>query len=428
MPRLKFLLAALAVPLLAHGPAAAQPQVGKPSEGLQSNRYMEYKSPKARLVETQYFIYPAGGQVVSAIERAGEVRRGLEMIVPYVLQSGNAWATSDQAGYPKTRITINHRDGEAAFDAQTGRVPGTQAPYMVFTAPQPLFIERLQVVQTNALVVAETVFNEKAAWDVAWPDRWPADASVWLDRDPVVDVVEENGADEVQALLDSWTGGNDPRGIPPVQLAKFLTAKVIEHIRHTEPPVHNPRATPASIISGGTVVAGETRVRGRITNHHGMIGGFNIQNAGTIARSGRGSPHDDTVLLTAVLRRAGIPARTVIGVDDNESHNHKRFKSWVEFALVAPDVDRVVWVPIDTVELRGSGRNTRSWQQPWKHFGTSDLLRETPPVAFNFHPPVNYDSYAAPALYGVRSDTDLGDFGIQGVIANVSSQPNRGGN
>jgi hypothetical protein len=423
-------LAASIAVLFAAPADARQPQIGDRDEGLQSNKYMEYKNPKAWVVEAQYFVYPDGRRVTSLTDWPGWSYDTLEVIIPFVVETGNAWTTKDQEAYPVAMINLNYRDSAVQFEARQGRVPGTHAPYMVFRAPESVFVDRLQFGFANALVCAESEFDERAAWDVPWPSRWPQEITPWLERDPVLDLDDEEGVDQVAALLERWTKGTDPKQIPPVQLAKFLTGSVIEHVRHNVPATENPVGRPPRIVQTGTATTNRTTLLniGGALNFSGAIAGFNVQDAGKTAVSGRGSPHDDTVLLTAVLRRVGIPARTVIGVDKNESSSRKQVKSWVEFALVAPDVDRVIWVPVDVWELRGSGRNTRNWQQPWKHFGTSEELRDTVPLAHHFHPPVNYRSYFVPALYGIRSATELDDLGVQGLLFDVNSQPNRGGN
>lgn len=423
-------LAALAlVSLIGPQADARQPLIGEPDEGLESNRYMEYKNPKAWVVKGQYFVYPDGQRIRNLTDWNGWVYESLEIVLPYVTQSGNAWTTKAQSQYPVAEININHRNQNALFEAVKGHVPGTEAAYMVFKAPTSLVVDRIQFSFANALVCAETRFDEKAAWDVPWPSRWPRDAAAWLERDAVLDLDDEQGVDQVRVLLDRWTGGNDPRQIPPVQLAKFLTGHVIEHVRTSVPASENPAGRPPRIVRSGTGSTSTSSLinLGGAINISGMISGLNAQDAGKTAVAGIGSPHDYAVLLTAVFRRAGIPARTVIGVDKNTGSRQKQVKSWVEFALVAPDVDRVIWVPIDIWELRSSGRNTRNWQQPWKHFGTCEQLRDTVPVAFHFHPPANYRSYFVPALYGIRSETELDNYGVQGLIFEVNSQPNRAG-
>lgn len=431
MPRTP-LCAFMALLCLTALPAGAQPQPGAEAE-LESNRYMEYANPKSWLVEGLYFIYPDGRRVRNYTDFQGWRYEDLRIVMPYVAESAHAWAVQREPAFPLGSVAVERREHKAAMEATPARVPGTHAPYMIYDATSPLEVNQLQFTFVNALTCVETRFDEKAAWDLPWPDQWPETAAPWLERDPVFDVDDPQHGDAVTALLEEWTGGADPKSVPPVQLAKFLTGSVLGHVRAnanaSEPLAGRP---PRIIRAGSSVVQTQAIIDATngltgLNSLAGMIGGFHVQNASATAASATGSFHDYSVLLTAVLRRAGIPARTVVGIDKRESGAHKKYKSWVEFALVAPDLDRVLWVPVDVWELRGSGRNARNWQQPWKHFGTSDRLRDTVPVAYHFHPPADYASYDFPALYGIRAPGALPDLGVQGLVFNVNSLPNRGG-
>ena len=437
------LLAKLAVLLClgVDGSAAAQPQTEpqsgpqiarQPDAPLEDNRYMKYTRSKAWLVDGSYFIYPDARRVRSYDRFGGWEYNGLRIVMPYVTQAANAWITTEDTPFPLGAFAIDHNNQTFVLQATRARVPGTHAPYMVYETADTVVFERLQFDFHSAMYCVETEFDDKAAWDLPWPDRWPADAAPWLEHDAVYDVPDVEGEDRVAQLLKDWTGGNDPKQIPPVQLAKFLTGKVLEHVRVDRNAAENPVGRPPQLITtrlgGGTVQTPLeiTRDVGRVTSMPGVTSGLSVQNAAETAVTGRGSFHDYSVLLTAVLRRAGIPARTVIGADKEETGINKRFKSWVEFALVAPDLDRTLWVPIDVWELRSSGRTSRNWQQTWKHFGTTEL-RDTVPIAFHFHPPADYRSYGPPAFYGIRAEHDLPDLGVQGMVFRVNALPNRGG-
>lgn len=423
---------ALIVTLLGTLTGTAFAQAQPAERTLEDNRYMQYKNPKSWLVEGQYFIYPDGRRVRNYDDFTGWAYESLRIVMPYVSDSGNAWTPADRVDFPLGASSFGNRSQLTAAQGTRARVPGTHAPYMIFETTGPVVFNRLQFNFVQALTCVETVFDQRAAWDLPWPDQWPADARNWLTRDPVYDVDDPERGDLVAELLTKWTGGNDPKAIPPVQLAKFLTGQVLGHIRTSTNPSEPPIGRPPRLIttSLGTTTQTTLLVRdGRASsaNLSGMISGMNVQNAAVSAETGNGSFHDYTVLLTAVLRRAGIPARTVIGVDKAENGIQKKYKSWVEFAMVAPDVDRVIWVPVDVMELRSSGRNANNWQQPWKHFGTSERLRDTAPIAFHFHPPADYHSYERPALYGIRAQNALPELGIQGFTFDINSLPNRGG-
>ena len=410
----------------------ATPVAATPDPVLEDNRYMKYKRAKAWLVEGSYFIYPDGRRVRSYDSFGGWEYNGLRIVMPYVTQAANAWITTQETPFPLGAFALDHNRQTFVLEATRARVPGTNAPYMVYETTDTVVFERLQFDFHTAMYCVETEFDDKAAWDLPWPDRWPADAAPWLEPDAVYDVPDPEGVDRVAQLLNDWTGGNDPRQIPPVQLAKFLTGKVLDHIRVDRNAAENPVGRPPQLITSrlGPVNVQTpleiTRDVGRVTSMPGVTSGLSVQNAADTAVTGRGSFHDYSVLLTAVLRRAGIPARTVIGADKEETGINKRFKSWVEFALIAPDLEQTLWVPVDVWELRSSGRTSRNWQQNWKHFGTTEL-RDTVPIAFHFHPPADYRSYGPPAFYGIRAEHDLPDLGIQAVLFRVNSLPNRGG-
>jgi hypothetical protein len=392
----------------------------KLAPGPSDNAYMTYKNPKDWLIEGRYLIFP--DIRVNALTINGPPYAALQVAIPFVRSTGHAWSDPTDTEFPAVWAA-----GGGMMTVRAATVPGSQAPYAILTAAEMIETESLQFSIDNVLITSETEFNQKAAWDLPWPERFPPEAASWLTRDPVFDTDSEADGDLVAKLLNEWTGGNDPRQIPPVQLAKFLTGKVLEHVRtnvnNARPPLATPPVSRLGLNRPRLTYQGRTAAVTR-----GMVGGLMVKNAADIVTDPVGSEHDLTNLLTAMLRRVGIPARTVIGVDKRETGINNRYKSWVEFAMVAPDVDRVIWVPVDVVELKGSGRNSRNWQQEWEHFGTSDELRETVPVAFHFHPPANYRSYVLPSLYGIRHDTELPAIGLQAFSYDINSVPNRGGN
>lgn len=398
--------------------AAAQKKL-PPGPG--DNPYMTYSDPKDWLVEGRYIIFP--DKRVNAVSIGGEGFEAFQLAIPFVEASAHAWSDPDGKEFPAVWAA-----GAGVMTVRAATVPGSLAPYAILTAAEPILAtETIQFSIDNVLITCETEFDQKAAWDLPWPAQFPSDATPWLTRDPVYDRDSEEGGDLVAKLLNEWTGDNDPRQLPPVQLAKFLTAKVLEHVRTNVNNAKPPLAVPTGIRLGlnrpNLTYNGRTVVVTR-----GMAGGLLVKNAADIVIDPVGSEHDLTNLLTAMLRRVGIPARTVIGVDKRETGINNRYKSWVEFAMIAPDVDRVIWIPVDVMDLKGSGRNSRNWQQDWDGFGTTDELRETVPIAFHFHPPANYRSYVLPALFGIQHDTELPAIGLQAFTYDVNSVPNRGGN
>src|SRR5581483_8784634 len=127
-------------------------------------------------------------------------------------------------------------------------------------------------------------------------------------------------------------------------------------------------------------------------------------------KKGKGSEFDMVCALAAVYRAAGLPARTVIGFDVGQSKTDGRrflgkrgsseLRAWVEFPLVNPRDNALVWVPVDIVRMRKSSSRAKPLEQRWPFFGDNDALDRVIPFAFQFHPPTTVVSYGSPAFWG----------------------------
>lgn len=227
----------------------------------------------------------------------------------------------------------------------------------------------------------DTVYDEDLAMKIDWPATWPAVPASALRPQLFV----ESDSPEVRALLQRWTEGLDKAKTPPAQLAKILTGKVLEF---TQP-------------SGN----------GMVFTRAGEVMGFDLKGAQRMAVDPKGSPHDIVCLHAAVLRAAGIPARTVIGYDQtskdggsglggsNSKSPAAGMRSWVEFALVDPFDGKEFWIPVDLNRLRRTGSKAPPLSRSWKYFGTHDELSFVLPIAFQYHPPTTVAA-AAPAFWG----------------------------
>ncbi len=232
-----------------------------------------------------------------------------------------------------------------------------------------------------------TKFDEEAARKIAWPTgEWPAEAASSFTPQIGIEVPPGGRPDtaELDRLIKTWTDGNDPKSIPPVTLAKWFAAKVIEHVQ------------PSS--------DGLNRGRYRLG-----FEGFQLQGAPITARTGRGSPYDMTALLAAVYRQAGLPARVVIcyretdaddDANDRDDKGASRLRAYVEFYLYDEPSQRGGWIPVDIAEIRKQSSRARPIDQPWQYFGTHPDLDLYIPLAFHFHPPTTVRSYGSPALWG----------------------------
>lgn len=228
----------------------------------------------------------------------------------------------------------------------------------------------------------ETIFDEQAAEKVPWPSgSWPPAAASALQADKIVD--SDNPA--IADLLSQWTEGRDPKMVRPVPLAKYLAGRVMEHVQ----------------ISGNGLAFAD----------NGMLMGVDVVPASITARNGRGSEHDMAVLLAAVYRAAGLPARTVTGYDVSAKKDPDKFLkkeksgptnlcTWVEFCLYDEAAQKELWVPVDIARLRGSSSRAPALNKPWKYFGTHDELENVIPIAFQFTPPTTVVAHGKYAFWG----------------------------
>lgn len=229
----------------------------------------------------------------------------------------------------------------------------------------------------------QTEFNEQAARQVPWPSEWPEiPASTFRPVQPL-DFVDYR-SDEVQSVVRSWTDGQDPRSIPPVTLAKFFAGRVQETLQP----------------SGSGLAFHRT----------GAVEGIELKGAAQTLRDGRGSPHDIATALAAVYLAAGLPARTVIGVDVRRQKGRDggflsrggrpELRSWVEFCLFDEDENAELWVPVDVARLRALSSRADSLDRPWRYFGTHNETDGVLPIAFHFHPPTSVVAHGSPAFWG----------------------------
>ncbi|MEO0716387.1 MAG: lyase family protein, partial [Planctomycetota bacterium] len=147
----------------------------------------------------------------------------------------------------------------------------------------------------------------------------------------------------IEELVNEWTGGN-PRGAKPYLAAKWLLGRVVEHVQPSAPGFNNDRG--------------------------GSIEGLDVQGAAATAVNKRGSAIDMALLLTAVYREAGIPARLVVGYDAGSDKEQQRFlktsranapeiRAWVEFALFDEAAGTLTWIPADPHAMRKSSSRIR---------------------------------------------------------------------
>lgn len=428
--------ACVILPITAMTPCVhAQHNPSEPEIILPENPYLSYRKAREWEVhQTVYLLVPQTVRLGPHNNTQVEIRHEddifpskFEFVFPIMKRSGSAWSEDEKV---HGTISLNSQPEEMNYTIQY--VPGTNAPYAVWDLNFRFPTTTIRFENRSTIIAVDTVFDEQKASQLDWPTEWPEEPASFLT--PIIDSIgyrvdyltqmpdPEPDPKVIEDLVELWTEGNDPKSIPPVTLAKYLTAKVIGHIKS------NDRAL---------VTTDDSTFRRSLTsnvgpgNHFdtsftGFYAGFEVRSPELTARERRGSRHDMTLLLTAVFRAAGLPARSVIGLDD-EGSGTDRARSWTEFALYDPNLDLTIWVPVDIDELRRRGASTANYTRPWKYFGTHDELHAIAPVSFYFHPPASYQSFQVPALYGIRSDAELPYFAEQIITFGINRKTVRGG-
>lgn len=225
-------------------------------------------------------------------------------------------------------------------------------------------------------VWSSRLVDEAAAAAVTWPREWPGEVADGLAPQLFI----ESDDPLFSAAVEHASGGS-LRLVPPYLAAKDLVRYCINQVR----------------LSGN----GEHR------GAFGVLHGMRVAGARQAASAGIGGPNDLVCVCVAVLRAAGIPARPVIGVQEQPLDDRRlpggrakgrgrlEFVTWAELYL--PDTG---WVPFDPVAMRGKGIRHLDVRQPWPEFGTMKDLNRRIPLAYHFMPPASVESPQNPAVWG----------------------------
>ncbi len=344
------------------------------------------------------------------------------VVLPTITTTGNAIGST---GSVRGQLFVDGREMDNSATI-IGPYQG-QAMYARYEAG-PTRADGFRVVHKQDIVCYETVYDENLAKQLPWPDAWPPDADSTFQPQQLISEVRSSYDNEgpVNELLKHWTNGEDPKKIPPADLAKYLTKCVWDHVRLV-------RGVMSRLPSDEGVVV--TQGRNTLESIAATNSGYEVQHADKTALSGEGSENDMPVLLTAVMRAAGLPARLVIGYreeseDEQDLSNSDRYRTWVEFALFDPAANdgkgQLIWIPVDIVELKQSSSRSRNLNRPWKYFGTNDELDTLVPVSHHFHPPTTVRSYTVPALYGWTTEPAPPELASQSFFMNISATAQRG--
>jgi hypothetical protein len=249
-------------------------------------------------------------------------------------------------------------------------------PYGVQRAEFPFPAFNGEVIRfsfSQRTVAWASLIDDAAAARLPWPETYPEEVRAGLEPSFGIPSDDPWFAAQVQRLF-----GADVTRVAPYVAAKRIAGDVVRRFRVTRPRLWRGLF---ETIDGVFVDASPVRA----------------------ARAGEGSPTDLVVTTVATMRAAGIPARPVFGVteqedDDEIGNDDETIVVWAEFYL-----DGAGWVPFDPNELAGNGSwRNRGPEQAWPRFGTWDDLSRRVPMAYGFKPGEDATVPQRWAIYGWR--------------------------
>ncbi|HWB20226.1 MAG TPA: transglutaminase-like domain-containing protein [Phycisphaerales bacterium] len=205
--------------------------------------------------------------------------------------------------------------------------------------------------------------DEKAAQNLTWPKEWSKEVADGLAPQAYVESDDEVFKKKVEDI----TRGRI-RMVSPYLAAKELIRWCVLNVRVFGDPQRKG--------------IGET------------ILGLELIGAKAAMDKGSGTSLDLTCVCVAMLKAAGIPARPVIGIMEDE-RDRTRFVVWAEFYM-----DNCGWIPFDPDELRSKNLHVANVYDAWPELGTMKHLNERIPLAYNIVPVAAVQSPQYPAVWG----------------------------
>lgn len=380
-----------------------------------------------------------GTSVVVEKTEAFDPMTSIAMVWPVIPGTGSASTMMDQL---RGSIILDDAVVSAEPKFMTNYQGGVQyARFDAAPGANSYTPRKVELQLTLPVSVSKTEFDEKAAMRLPRPSRYPTTVAQWLSPQLYV----EQGLDPTtRAIVAYDTKAVEvatQRAANAAGLKDFSTAGVVETARAVTHFVWGAMQLTTAGISnrqpfGEVPPMRLSRDRAFTVND---FGGVIIQPPVTVLEGQRGSQYDAVALLTAMLRKAGVPARPVIGYDTGSSGNSGRdndlnnrssrdgrgIRVWVEFALFDEERNTINWIPVDIAKLMKSSSRPMPLNKPWRYFGTHDELNNVVPFAFHFFPPTDVVSYGAPAFWGWFVTPKAPDNAGQAVMISAAAASKR---
>lgn len=375
------ILSALLAPVLLHTPATAAAGDDPPV-----NAFLAYSQPTDWTARVQVDVTSFQRSDQFGFEIQEWTFDTLALIFPIMRETASSIADPRDA---RGQLRVADRPYTSEFRIIEGY--HSDAAFGRWDARELVRVRDISLVFESRVRSWETRLDEAAAARVGWPEGdWPTEARSTFAPQYGVEYLADSAptTKAVDEMLERWTEGKDPKSIPPLTLAKYLAGRVAEQVQ----PV------------------GQGLQTGRSRTRRGFEG-FQLQGVERTLRSGRGAPFDMVATLANVYRRAGLPARIVIGLREFDQYNtndltreqlrgESALHAYVEFFLYDEKTGDQGWIPVDIVRIRAQSSRARPLDQKWDYFGNHDELDHFIPLSFHFHPPTTVRAYGSPAMWG----------------------------
>jgi hypothetical protein len=244
----------------------------------------------------------------------------------------------------------------------------------------------------TGMICSDLIIDEETAQGLDWPKAWSGVAQSALKPVYLVDwLTDVKQADENGKLLDEFNkqalGGRDPKTMKPYEVVKLISAHALTALR----------------------TSNEWEIKGEGS----YVLGFTYYPIDRVLDKNMRCPEDwAPFVLAAALRRAGVPARTVIGMDIEDkarddgvfSANTKaKLHTWIEFMLADGAANQEAWVPLDINKQRKASSRAPAPNVPWRFVGNHEDMEYLIPVSYSLLPPSSA-AVRLPNLWGWRVD------------------------
>lgn len=411
-------------------PRATVPDVAKPAPTL-SSREEPRQGPFIKLSQTKDLNLtvrirvlrgnsetqindPINGQTAIVTKTTPfDPMKSIAMIWPMLPRTGSSFTNTDAI---TGKLLLNDAIAANTFTAMKNYQGGVQyARFDAKAADTDLTPWKVELEVNIPASVSRTEFDEKAALTLPWPAAWPRTVASWLqpqlfiesgfDENNRITPYKDEAIIKALAMAAEKAGVSDLKKVSPVAATKIITSFVWGHVQIVSNSVgrdgRSGEIPPMRLSKGETYTPND-------------FGGVVVQPPQITLETKRGTEYDTSALLTAMLKKAGIPAHPVVGYDRGGSGNSslkndlssksnrsgRGTKCWVEFAVFDEANNTINWVPIDIGKLNKSSSRPAALDKAWRYFGTHDELNGVVPFAFHFFPPTDVVSYGAPGFWG----------------------------